>query len=413
MHRGKLTSPVRCSETVISDTDKFIDLMNKGISTNKINKNNIVVFDETIIGGSLSLPVVIGERRDSGGGTIHVEQVRDLMLGCYIPFSMTDGTTPFRVFIFKNENQKKTFCRVTAIAPKAERGFRGQPYRLFFSNQTGYLTLELFAYIMNEFTNWWTTTRPGLDCFLISDNLRAHRNDDVVKCAETNGIHMYNIMAGSSHWFQVHDQLPFALLKKMMIVKKNQFLRSIPATPEARKIKLLCMFYEAEAIAFQPHVLRDSFRSTGLWPFDENIIRKACQEHCSCLPQLTKDDMVNGIMQIIKDIDAEEEAAYQQILSKMKEVEVIPIEEVRKRLSRDESSLVSAEDDTDGNSSLMKRKKRRIAIKPHAKLEQKMKTTHVVCSANGCQRKHYGSKKMVFLFKMQKEFLPIPCPPTA
>jgi len=52
---------------------------------------------------------------------------------------------------------------------------------------------------MQEFTKWWTSTRPGLEFFLISDNLSIHRNKDIVEEAEHNGI------PGSSHWFQVHD----------------------------------------------------------------------------------------------------------------------------------------------------------------------------------------------------------------
>ena len=59
---------------------------------------------------------------------------------------------------------------------------------------------------MEEFTKWWTTTRPGLHCFMVSDNLRIHTNDAIVRNALTQGIHMFNIMPGSSHWFHVHDQ---------------------------------------------------------------------------------------------------------------------------------------------------------------------------------------------------------------
>ena len=54
---------------------------------------------------------------------------------------------------------------------------------------------------------------PFSNVFLINDNLSIHRNKDIVAEAEDNGIHMINIMPESSHWFKVHDQLPFARLK--------------------------------------------------------------------------------------------------------------------------------------------------------------------------------------------------------
>ena len=48
---------------------------------------------------------------------------------------------------------------------------------------------------------------------MISDNLSIHRNDSIVATALRSGIHMLNIMPGSLHWFQVHDQVPFGTLK--------------------------------------------------------------------------------------------------------------------------------------------------------------------------------------------------------
>ena len=102
------------------------------------------------------------------------------------------------------------------ILPRAEKGLRETPYRLFLSSHTGYVTIELFEIIIDAFIYWWTTTRPGVACLLISDNLAIHKNKAIVEKAESNGIYMINIMAGSSHWFQVHDQLPFPKLKNYM-----------------------------------------------------------------------------------------------------------------------------------------------------------------------------------------------------
>ena len=134
---------------------------------------------------------------------------------------MPDGSTPFRVFIFKRDESDIGDIPVIAVEPDEEIGLREQQHRLFLVSEKGYLTIDLFAYIMNEFAKWWTTTRPGLDCYLISDNLRVHKNDMIVASALKSGIHMLNIMPGSSHWFQVHDQYPFAILKNSIQAKKN------------------------------------------------------------------------------------------------------------------------------------------------------------------------------------------------
>ena len=142
--KGKPTSPTRCSDTMLQKTQEFIDMLNSDMERHIINSCNIVVFDETIIGDSLSLPVVIGERRRSGGKTINVKYTRQSALGCYIPFSMPDGSTPFRVFIFKTGNLKKNETIVTVHVPPGEKGLRGDPYRLYLGNETGFLNLETF-----------------------------------------------------------------------------------------------------------------------------------------------------------------------------------------------------------------------------------------------------------------------------
>ena len=105
MKRGKLTSPTRNSNNTFAKTLAFIDSLNSDIERKRINSRNIVVLDETIIGDSVTVPVVIGERRGSGGNNINFAETRQARLGCcYIPFSMPDGTTPFRVFIFNSED---------------------------------------------------------------------------------------------------------------------------------------------------------------------------------------------------------------------------------------------------------------------------------------------------------------------
>jgi len=237
-----------------------------------------VVFDETIIGDNGKLLKVIGERRKSDGGNNHVVQARGSSLGCYIPFSMADGSTPFRVFILRSKKPKKGESCVQALVPAKERGLRGHPQRLIFASETGYLTKEIFKCIMDEFAKWWRTTHPGLRCYMISDNLSIHKNSEVVNDAKERGIEMLNIMSGSSHWFQVHDQLPFARLKKKFASLKNAFLPWMPSDQDDRRAFYLALFFEAEMHALKGKAVKDSFKDVGLRPWSPPTIRQAC--HC-------------------------------------------------------------------------------------------------------------------------------------
>ena len=64
-----------------------------------MNKNNTVVFDETNTGDNVYVSLIIGERRDSGGGNINALATRERSLGCYILLSVLDSLPPF-VFSF-------------------------------------------------------------------------------------------------------------------------------------------------------------------------------------------------------------------------------------------------------------------------------------------------------------------------
>ncbi len=212
--KGKITSPTRSSGNTLSKTQEFVESIDRNVRRFRMNSKNIVVFDETVIGDSVTVPLVIGERRKSGGDNNNFVHTRQARLGCYIPFSMPDGTTPFRVFIFKLEDMQKDGTPFRVLTPKKETGYRGDPYRLYLSSPTGFLNNSLFEYIIIKFAKWWKSTQGAIDCFLISDNLRIHKNKKIKAFAKTMGLHMKNIMPGTSHWFQVHDQQPFGALKK-------------------------------------------------------------------------------------------------------------------------------------------------------------------------------------------------------
>ena len=154
LDNGEITSPTRCLCSTQEKTEEFISLLDRYMNGNTMNKRNIFVFDETVIGDSNSVPVVIGERRKSGGGNINVLRIRQKALGCYIPFSMPDGTTPFRVFIFKSGSKKQGRILQHALVPREERKLRARPHRLFLQSKKGFLTNHLFKIIMEDFTKW-------------------------------------------------------------------------------------------------------------------------------------------------------------------------------------------------------------------------------------------------------------------
>ena len=214
LKNGKVTSPTRSSDTMLQQTEESIAEFDQLFREKRINKKNLLVFDETIIGESDLQQLFIGERRKSGGGNINVFKKRAKALGAYIPFSTCEGDTPFKVFCRRVGKAAKRAGSQHQTVTSEQVIRTATEYRLIVSSECGYMTLPLFECIMNHFIKWWNEENPGLDCFLLCDNLRIHVNKNVCDMAESKGVHIKTIMPGSSHWFQVHDQLPFGMLKK-------------------------------------------------------------------------------------------------------------------------------------------------------------------------------------------------------
>ena len=96
--KGKINSPTRSSNNTVSKTHELIAKIEKNERRWRINSGNVVVFDETVIDDSVTVPLVIGERRKSGDDNNNFVHTRQARLGCFIPFPMLDGTTPLPRF---------------------------------------------------------------------------------------------------------------------------------------------------------------------------------------------------------------------------------------------------------------------------------------------------------------------------
>lgn len=406
---GKSMSPTRSFEDMQDKTLEFVSSLNGFFEKNIINRNNLVVFDETVVCINDSLPLAIGERRTSGGGNVNVVQTHQSALFCYIPFSLGDGSTPFRVVIYKSENLEKGAFSSTGLVPVEEKGLRDTPYRLFLESGTGYLTLELFKYIMEEFTKWWTTTHPGLHCFMVSDNLRIHTNEAIITTARLHGIHMFNIMPGSSHWFQVHDQLPFATLKKKLTQFKNEILNCVKLESKERTKLFHAIFYKSEKYALAVNKMRKSLADVGLLPWDPERIIQNAQKHSPMKSQAQADCMMRELVDVIKVRKDERITKICQTLSRVKCATLFSPKtsekrEKRERPEEDDENLV--QDDVEESPVSESARNEDMSLQPPTKRRRKTPGNLKVCCVKGCKETHFWSKKWSFCPRCKKNFCP-------
>ena len=404
--KGKVTSPQRCIEAMQKNTKDFVESMDMIMATNIINENNLVVFDETVIGEDGPLPIVISEEKDVAGNNANVCQTRGQRLGTYLPFSLPDGTTPYRVFIFRRGNLKDDEILKHAVVPNWEKGLRGDPRRLILSNETGFMTTELFEYIMDDFTNWWRVTHTGLHCFLVCDNLSIHCNNSIRKKAWRQGIHFLYIMPGSSHWFQVHDQAPFANLKNEMAVLKSELKPSIGVPPEDRKVISMAIFYNAERKVFTVSNVKGAFDKVGLWPWDPKKILDHCEKFCLVQCQQDRDKAYFALTEAVMQHNEKRISDCCNKVSEMKPVTIVTLKTAEKRKCRDEDDAEDLQEEDESYSVSRPRRARDILTQPPAKRTRQMSATVKKCCAEGCQKTHFRSKKWKVCPKCQANFCP-------
>ena len=157
------------------------------------------------------------------------------------------------------------------------------------------------------------------------------KNTAIVEKAESNGIYMLNIMAGSSHWFQVHDQLPFAILKKKM---RDCFYKcfGVSSTQPGPTLETrMAEFYESEKYAFDPKVVRRSFALVGLHPLDKTLILKNCQENCPVVPESDEGSMIDDLAQKIVMYSEKKRSEIESLRATVKRAEVTTTEKPQRR----------------------------------------------------------------------------------
>ena len=91
--------------------------------------------------------------------------------------------------------------------------------------------------------------------------MASHLDPLVVSLAYQKNVHMWSLVANSSHFLQLLDDLPFG----------NQEVHGGHSLEEGVIVAnvLLPAAYEAEALAFTPDIIKGGFYKTGLFSFNK------------------------------------------------------------------------------------------------------------------------------------------------
>ncbi|XP_065664636.1 uncharacterized protein LOC136086273 [Hydra vulgaris] len=150
---------------------------------------------------------------------------------------------------------------------KHEYGDNLPPGSIFRMTPKGYITKEEFCTILRHFNQH----RLPDKALFIFDGYRSHLEIAVIKEAEKLNIHMICLPAHCSHELQLLDKSVFKPLKTYWNVSIDNFRRNFPGL-SLSKLEFPLLFTEAWLRTATPANAISGFRSTGIYPFNPNII---------------------------------------------------------------------------------------------------------------------------------------------
>ena len=112
---------------------------------------------------------------------------------------------------------------------------------------------------------------------------------------------------------------------------RDQKMPLIPLEPDTRKVVQTGVFYEAEEIAFQPHVVRSSFADVGLSPWRPDKILEALEKHCPSSGQVDQDKAYYAVCESVKACGEKKVEECCQLIRGLKPVKATSVQKTGRR----------------------------------------------------------------------------------
>lgn len=272
--KGKLLAKKRRQQGTYSSIETWVEAIENGQRYPvyaEVNTDEMIIQPKNEVG-----KVIVERARDKANsmGTMY------RALGSYVPFIDATGKVIVCFYIHKF---KLVGGEVVVDLPEEvdTKILRGSWPRYHLCTETGYVTKEAWANIMDVFQKEWTKLHPGVHCRVWMDNLASHLNTDVVIKAHLAGIHCWFLPKNTTHFTQPLDNLVFAAFKRVLesLVARRRLANAIWNLEECQH--LMADVWEAEKEALTPRVIRKAFQKTGLVPFNREKILETAKSNLS------------------------------------------------------------------------------------------------------------------------------------
>ena len=319
----KVISSHRVNESSVESCEEFINVMEDTVKNFNFQAETTLNVDEFQLKIS---GYTCGRKRITAFKNKQVaSKNRGACIGSLIAFISADGALRYSALCLKPDSQSRVPGLAYIDVDLGEIrniNTRERPIpQLRLYSESGMIDKVCWSLIWQGFLDYISDVSPGLQHIVFMDNLQSHIQLDCIEKGINNNVEVRLLPKGTSQFSQPADSFVFGLLRKQM--NKATSSEMIKNPNETLNHMIRDMVPEAMQTAFKPTVIKASFKATGLFPYDSEIIRKNCREN---LGLLSEEDNLDPLKELEEKVEKHISGIFEEPKVKKAERKRVPVQ---------------------------------------------------------------------------------------
>jgi len=195
-----------------------------------------------------------------------------LTYGSMISFSNAAGWTPLIVVILPADFREADDKTAEFFLPGERDKASDHTAVMYAFTKKGYMDNALFVSVMAKFRAIIKARHPDLDHLLFMDRLQAHLQPAVVAACLADRLYTVWFPPHCSEFLQPADQQQFAVFHNQMNLLVTHYDRTALLRHAGGRALVMQFFKRAQEACTQQDVVKISFETAGIWPWDPDKI---------------------------------------------------------------------------------------------------------------------------------------------
>lgn len=302
----KVISSTRVAEGQKQSCEEFISVMEGTVAIHNMTAETTINVDEfqlKVSGYSVGRGRITAVRSTGGAHKQVTTDKRGGCVGSLIAFIAANGTLVYSALCLKPDAKSKdphiAYIDMDAVESKGINTRRRPIPQLRIYTETGMIDNTCWEKIWSGFLAQKNETSPGLHHIVFMDNLAQHCQVKCIEDAVANDTEVRLLPKGTSQFSQACDSYVFGKARKE--VNKRTSSKMVTVPHETLNHMVRDIIPEVMEKTFTPAIIKASFKATGTYPFDGEIIRKRCEENLGLRSEDEPDNTLSSVEDIVTE----------------------------------------------------------------------------------------------------------------